>query len=200
MKYLSKKQILTIPNLLSLFRLLLIPVIWVLYQQGLYIWALWVTALSALTDVVDGRIARRYNMVSDFGKILDPIADKLTQLALMLCLMKRYPFFMAVIFLFVAKEAIMLIFGCITLVTKDQVNSSKWYGKLSTVVLYGVMMYLLLFPGTAAMTARILCWICGGIMLLALILYLRFYIALLSKSGSRQASNSAFIAEGSPHE
>lgn len=200
MKYLSKKQILTIPNLLSLFRLLLIPVIWVLYQQGLYIWALWVTALSALTDVVDGRIARRYNMVSDFGKILDPIADKLTQLALMLCLMNRYPSFMAVIFLFVAKEAIMLIFGCITLVTKDQVNSSKWYGKLSTVVLYGVMMYLLLFPGTAAMTARILCWICGGIMLLALILYLRFYIALLSKSGSRQASNSAFIAEGSPHE
>ena len=200
MKYLSKKQILTIPNLLSLFRLLLIPVIWVLYQQGLYIWALWVTALSALTDVVDGRIARRYNMVSDFGKILDPIADKLTQLALMLCLMKRYPSFMAVIFLFVAKEAIMLIFGCITLVKKDQVNSSKWYGKLSTVVLYGVMMYLLLFPGTSVMTVRILCWICGGIMLLALILYLCFYIALLSKSGSRQTDNATFTAEGSPHE
>ena len=86
-KRLQKKEIFTIPNLLSLFRLCLIPLIVYEYcsVQNTTLAVLFI-ALSALTDVLDGKIARRFNMVSDVGKVLDPIADKLTQAALIICL------------------------------------------------------------------------------------------------------------------
>ena len=87
---LKKEDILTIPNFLSFFRILLIPVIAVLYSiYDSHIAAVVVIALSGLTDILDGKIARRFNMVSDFGKFIDPVADKLTQLAMILCLLAK---------------------------------------------------------------------------------------------------------------
>ena len=86
-RILKKDQILTIPNLLSIIRLLMIPlIIWLYCEAQQYGLAVIVILLSGLTDIVDGFIARKYHMVSDFGKILDPAADKLTQAALILCL------------------------------------------------------------------------------------------------------------------
>ena len=83
----NKKDILTIPNLLSLLRLLMIPVIvWLYVKEKNYYAATGMVILSGATDIADGIIARKCNMVSDFGKILDPIADKLTQAALIICL------------------------------------------------------------------------------------------------------------------
>lgn len=88
----KKDQILTIPNLLSVVRLLLIPVIvWLYCGKQEYTAAVVVILLSGITDIADGIIARKYHMVSDFGKILDPIADKLTQAAIILCLTYNYP-------------------------------------------------------------------------------------------------------------
>lgn len=81
----------------------------------------------------DGIIARKFNMVSDFGKILAPIADKLTQLALLLCLTVRHKLMIALIVLFIIREFCMLVMGYITMRRHDSVNSSKWYGKLTTV-------------------------------------------------------------------
>ena len=80
-------RILTVPNLLSFFRILLIPVIICLYFKEQYWWAFGLLVLSGATDVVDGWIARTFHVVSDFGKAIDPVADKLTQIALLLCLM-----------------------------------------------------------------------------------------------------------------
>ena len=83
----NKKDILTIPNLLSLFRLLMIPVIvWLYVKEKNYYAAAAMVLISGATDIADGIIARKFNMISDFGKILDPMADKLTQGALIICL------------------------------------------------------------------------------------------------------------------
>lgn len=91
---LDKKQIFTIPNLLSTFRIVLAFVfLAAFYQSGASGRSNLLTAiilLSALTDFLDGKIARKFNMVSELGKILDPIADKITQGVLILCLMKEY--------------------------------------------------------------------------------------------------------------
>ena len=81
----KKEQLFTIPNLLSLVRLALIPlIVWLYCVKHEYLWAVVVVVLSGVTDIVDGFIARKYHMVSDFGKILDPVADKLTQAALII--------------------------------------------------------------------------------------------------------------------
>ena len=74
----------SIPNMLSYFRLLLIPLFIVLYVHEDFTEALITLAVSGLSDILDGRIARKYNMVTDLGKVLDPVADKLTQCAMML--------------------------------------------------------------------------------------------------------------------
>ena len=104
-----KKEILTIPNLLSLFRLLLIPVYMSIYLKENYYLAAAILVVSCLTDAVDGWIARRFNMISNLGKLLDPVADKATQFTLIICLALRYPILLYLVGLFVVKESFQLI-------------------------------------------------------------------------------------------
>lgn len=188
-KHLKKENILTIPNLLSLIRILLIPfVIWLYCAQKAYIHTFIVIAISGFTDIIDGKIARKFNMISDVGKVLDPIADKLTQAALVICLIARYPWMWALLALFAVKECLMLLWGYLTLKSTDTINGAKWYGKLSTVVLYAVMMILILFVDIPKAGANALMLLCGGMMLLSLVMYGRFYHAILDQapSGSQQ--------------
>ena len=72
----------TIPNWLSYIRIALIPVFAVLFYKGYVGWAMLVLGLSGLSDFLDGKIARKFNQVSDLGKIIDPVADKLTQITI----------------------------------------------------------------------------------------------------------------------
>lgn len=182
---LKKENILTIPNLLSLIRILLIPVIiWLYSVEEAYLPTILVIALSGFTDIIDGKIARKFNMVSDVGKVLDPIADKLTQAVLVICLMARYPRMRALLSLFAVKECLMLLWGYWTLKRTDTINSAKWYGKLSTVVLYAVMMVLILFVDIPEAGANALMLLCGGMMLLSLVLYGRFYHGILEQAPS----------------
>ena len=142
-----KDQVLTIPNLLSVIRLALIPlIVWLYIGKQEYSAAVAVILISGATDIIDGFIARKFNMVSDLGKILDPVADKLTQATVILCLTVKYRWMRGLIVLFVVKEIIMAVLGYMAIQKKDVVNSAKWYGKLNTVVLYLVMMCLILFP------------------------------------------------------
>ena len=106
-----REEAFSIPNLLSYFRLLLIPVFIVLYVHEEFTAALITLAVSGLSDILDGRIARKYNMVTDLGKVLDPVADKLTQCAMMLCVAMRYPAMWWLLGLHVVKEIIMLVMG-----------------------------------------------------------------------------------------
>ena len=188
-KHLKKENILTIPNLLSLIRILLIPFIIRLYcVQKAYMHTFIVIVISGFTDIIDGKIARKFNEISDVGKVLDPIADKLTQAALVICLIARYPWMWALLALFAVKECLMLLWGYLTLKSTDTINGAKWYGKLSTVVLYAVMMILILFVDIPQAIATALMLLCGGMMLLSLVMYGRFYHAILDQapSGSQQ--------------
>lgn len=186
-RILKKGDILTVPNLLSMFRLALIPlIVWLYCGAKKYLAAIGVLLLSGLSDIVDGFIARRFGMVSDFGKILDPVADKLTQGALLFCLLLKYRLMWALIAVFLIRETTMIIMGMVVIKKSDEVNSARWYGKLNTVVLYGVMMALILFPNIPLWAANSLICLCGAVILLSLVLYARFYRNFLREKGLKK--------------
>lgn len=145
-----RKEIFTIPNLLSMFRLILIPVYVKIYLNASdtrdYIIAGIILAASCLTDAIDGKIARKYNMISTLGKILDPMADKFTQLALTICLSLKYPVLNPVLALFLVKEVSQLVGAIILLSKGNPFPSSIFAGKLCTTVLFVSLITLVLFP------------------------------------------------------
>ncbi len=145
-----KKDVFTVPNLLSLLRLLLIPVYITLYLRAVtpeqYQLAAMIIALSCLTDALDGMIARRWNMISILGKVLDPAADKLTQFALTVCLSLRYPPLKPVLFLFLVKEILQLVLGAAYLHRGKILPGALMTGKVCTTVLFFSLTGLVLFP------------------------------------------------------
>lgn len=151
-----KKEIFTIPNLLSLFRLALIPVYMAVYLEASepeqYYTAGGILAVSCLTDAIDGKIARQYNMISTLGKILDPLADKITQFTLTLCLSLKYPHLRPVLCLFVIKELFQLAAGIFHLRRGKMLPGALLAGKICTTVLFVSLTALVLFP---AMPERI---------------------------------------------
>ena len=124
-----------IPNILTIIRFLLIPILIFSAIEHDYVSTIIVLTISGLTDILDGYIARKYNLISDLGKLLDPLADKATQLALLatLTILKFIPVWIVIIV--VIKEFLM-ISGASFLYGKELVVSSKWYGKLATVLFY----------------------------------------------------------------
>ncbi len=178
-KLLTREQILTIPNAMSLFRLVLVPFIGILYTRGDEYFAITLLALSALTDVFDGVVARKLNMVSDLGKVLDPIADKLTHFVLLLCLIAKYKSIIWILVLLIVKELLMLTFGGIVLRRTNNVHSAQWHGKMSTVVFELTMFFLMLFPDIKSAIGELMIDVCGVVMIFSLTLYLLFYIRIL---------------------
>ena len=138
-----------IPNALSLLRIALVPVFLLLYLARLDRWAFAVLVLSGLTDALDGFIARRFNQITDCGKLLDPISDKLTQVAVVIALATRYGELWPLVVLCLIKETCQAVGGVIMLKRHCEVRGSKWFGKVSTVVFYAAMSALVLFdlPG-----------------------------------------------------
>lgn len=145
-----KKEIFTIPNLLSLFRLALLPLYVVIYLNARepreYFMAGAIMAVSCLTDAIDGKIARQFNMISTVGKILDPLADKITQFTLTLCLSLKYPILNPVLCLFVIKEAFQLVVGLMNLRKGKMLPGALMAGKVCTTVLFVSLIALVLFP------------------------------------------------------
>lgn len=145
-----KKEIFTIPNLLSLFRLALIPVYISIYlnaqETADYYLAAAILAVSCLTDLIDGKIARHYNMISTLGKVLDPLADKLTQFTLIVCLTVKYPVLKYLISLFVLKEGFQLIAGCLNLRKGKMLKGALLTGKICTTVLFVSLIVLVMIP------------------------------------------------------
>ena len=150
MKHFSKKEIFSIPNLMGYFRILLIPAFCYLYltaeNEHEYFLAALVVLISSLTDLFDGKIARRFHMVTELGKALDPIADKLTHAALAICLATRYPLMWVLITLLAVKEGYMGIMGLIFLRKGKMLNGAMWFGKVCTAILFAGLFVLFLFP------------------------------------------------------
>ena len=124
-----------IPNILTIVRFIFIPAIVLALSSDNYLLALILFTLSSLTDVLDGKIARKYNAISDFGKLMDPLADKLTQLSVLVTLAIKNVIPWWIVVVLVLKETVMIA-GASFLYGKSLVVSSKWYGKLTTVLIY----------------------------------------------------------------
>lgn len=143
----TKKDVLTIPNFLSLVRILLVPLFVYQYFANFeyhYYYAGLTLIISGLTDVVDGFIARTFNMISSVGKMLDPFADKLTQGVIVVCLAMNHPLLVPLIVLFYAKEFTMLL-GAVRLLKMElRPSEAKWWGKLATVVMYSLLVLTLI--------------------------------------------------------
>ena len=167
----NNKKIFTIPNILSMMRIILVPIIaWMYFDKSIhnhYLVALILVFLSAATDVLDGFIARKFNMITDLGKILDPIADKLTQFVVVFCLACDHPLMITVAAIIFAKELMMLIGAVIFVKQGNETPYARWWGKLTTIVLYAtILMYILssfldtVLPEWLSITAISLCIAC----------------------------------------
>lgn len=145
-----KKEILTVPNMLSLFRLILIPVYIVIYLNATepvhYFIAAGILAVSCLTDLIDGKIARHFNMMSKVGQILDPMADKLTQFSLAVCLAIEYPVIWLMVCLIFVKEIFQLAAAIVFLRKGQMLKGALFTGKMCTTILFTSLILLVLIP------------------------------------------------------
>jgi len=174
-----KKEIITIPNILSLFRLLLIPVYAYIYltaetANDFYL-AGGIFILSSLTDMADGIIARKFNMISRLGKILDPIADKVTQGIIMICLALKHANIWMLFAFFVIKEGFMTVMGIINLKKGKMLNGAKFSGKICTTVLFISMIIMVLFPDISQKGINSLIIVSSFFMLYSFVSYLVMY-------------------------
>ena len=174
-----KKEILTIPNILSLFRLALIPVYVLIYlnakEPSHYFISAGILAVSCLTDLIDGKIARKFNMISTLGKILDPLADKLTQFTLILCLGVRYQALRYLFALFMIKEGFQTIAGMVNLRKGKMLDGALISGKVCTTVLFLSLIMMVLIPTLDVKTVNMIATVDALFMLIAFIDYIHAY-------------------------
>lgn len=181
----SQSKILTIPNLLSFFRLCLIPVfMWLYCVERNYLWTGIILIISGLTDTVDGIIARKFNMISDLGKVLDPIADKVTQAAMLFCLLTRFPLMIAPLALMVVKEFFMGVTGLLVIQKTGKVLGADWHGKVNTWLLYAMMIIHVFWYNIPDVVSKVLIGICVVMMLISLVLYGRHNLKALRETGT----------------
>lgn len=167
-----QNKILTIPNILSFFRLFLIAPMIVLYASEQYLGVLTVLVISGISDIADGIIARKFNMISDFGKALDPIADKLTQLVVLICLISRFPYMAIPAVFLVVKELAAGITVLISIKKTNAVKGAAWHGKLTTIVIYITMVVHLIWFNIPTSASLIMIATCIAVMTLSFVLYI----------------------------
>lgn len=168
----EKKRLFTIPNLLTMLRILIIPLfIWTYIVKRDTLMTALVLGVSGLTDILDGQIARRFNMVSDLGKLLDPIADKATQGAMLICLVTRFPVMWIPLGLLAVKEAFVGITSVLMIQETGKVEGAEYHGKVTTVLLYGMMLVHLLWGDIPSGLSIALIVITVLMMLISMVLY-----------------------------
>ena len=167
-----------VPNILTVLRFFLIPFTLYFLANDQYIIAICFIILSGITDVLDGAIARKYNLITNFGKLIDPLADKITQLSLLGTLVVKNIIPLWILVIVLIKEAAMVA-GASFLYGKELVVSSKWYGKASTVLFYLAIILSMIFKdlGINVWVDLIIYYIAVGMTLFSLVMYFReFYM------------------------
>ena len=179
MKTHSKGEIFSIPNLMSCLRLVLIPVFCWMYLTAEtdrdFLWAGAVVLLSSLTDMLDGWVARTFHMITDLGKVLDPVADKLTHAALAVCLALRHPLMWALLALMAVKEGYMGLKGLQLMRRGQMLDGAMWFGKVCTALLFVGLLVLFLFPHLPAAFANGLILVMMADMLYTLCRYVALF-------------------------
>ena len=174
-----KKELFTIPNLFSAFRLLLIPVYMYIYLNASkpthYYVAAAILAVSCLTDMIDGKIARKFNMISTFGKFLDPLADKATQFTLIVCLAIRYPVLWYLVGLFFVKEVFQLVAAAVSFRKGKMLNGALISGKVCTTILFVSLILMIMFPSFSETTVTFIACVDAVFIIIAFIDYFLAY-------------------------
>ena len=129
--------------MLSAFRLCLIPFITTTYSQGFFVIATMLLLISGVTDMLDGMIARRFGQISEFGKFIDPLADKLTMASVVFALLLHHPPLWVTLTVLVTKELLTLIGAYILYKKGARPSESKLFGKLSTLFLYLILFFIM---------------------------------------------------------
>lgn len=182
----GEDRIWTIPNILSIFRLLLIPVFVYTYcgLKNDLLTAL-VLLLSGISDTADGVIARKFNMITTLGKAIDPVADKLTQIAMLLCLLTRFPSLIVLLLLLVIKELTDGVMSLLILTKKKTVLCADWHGKLTTFLLYATMILHLIWGAIPPAVSNASIAVCSAVTLMSFILYFIRNIRALSRKNEQ---------------
>ena len=169
----TKDQILTIPNMLSFFRMALIPVIvWVYCGLEMPLLALAFILLSGLTDIIDGYIARKYDMITDFGKAIDPVADKMTQVAVLFCLVTRFKLMLLPLCIMAVKEIVMFTTRLCLFRKTEKVYGAVWHGKANTTILYLMIYTHIIWVNINITVSNVLIYIATGFMIFSFVAYL----------------------------
>lgn len=174
------RDLFNIPNMLTVLRIVLLPFIAWAYLNDKMTIAILLLLISGISDVLDGFIARRFNMTTALGKVLDPISDKLTQGIILACLAVRFRYLLALFFLLFIKEMIMGITGFYVVHKTGIVYSSRWHGKATTVLIYSTIMLHFLFPNIPKSIADILMIASICMMFISMRLYLKDNIKRLN--------------------
>lgn len=187
----KKEELYSIPNCMGYFRILLIPLFCFLYlhgdEQKDYYLAAGVILVSYITDFLDGQVARRFHMITEFGKLLDPVADKLTHGAIALCLAFRYEAMRYLFVLMVIKEGFMAVMGLINLRHGRKLDGAKWFGKFCTGALFILLFLLVAWPEIPLSWANGLIGGVTVIMILTLCLYIPEFWKMIRSWDRRKA-------------
>lgn len=184
------KKVFNIPNILSMFRIVLIPFFALLYFKAdaqntqYYFYASLALILSGISDLLDGVIARKFNQITYLGKILDPLADKLTQVVVVICVAIKLDSWVltAALMVFVVKEFLMLIGGFIILKNKITLQASKWYGKVATAVFYIVMAAIAMFDWISIEIAFLMILVAALFMMFAFSQYIMDFVSIMKNN------------------
>ena len=180
-----RNQNLTIPNMLSVLRILLVPFFAHFFMRENIEASVVVLLLSGLSDAVDGFIARKFNQITELGKILDPFADKITQGTVAICVGIKYPIICPVLIIFIVKELGMLILASQLITKKKKPGAAKWYGKVGTALFYITIVAVIgmdmmgITGGTFTAVAYVLLSLTAVMMVYAAYEYFRIYRRLL---------------------
>lgn len=176
----KKSEYFTIPNIMGYCRILLIPVFLYLYYRAEtskdYIVSFGVLSISFLSDFFDGKIARKFNMVTDFGKMLDPVADKLTQWSMAIAISFRVPMMIYFVILFALKEFYMGMMGLYIMKTFHKVNMAQMFGKISTVLLDMGVLVLLFYTSMPLEAANTIICCMMIVVVLAWVRYIFYHV------------------------
>lgn len=176
-----KGQFFKLPNILCYFRILLIPVYLTVYfnaGDNSPMAAAIILGVAALTDFTDGKIARKFNMQTEWGKLLDPIADKLLQIAVVVSLTFRFIMMRYLLILLLVKEAFMAITGFLLMRKGRQMDTPQWYGRFNTFYLFLTMIILLACGNLTYFYSGLIICFCFAVTLFSFVCYIVFYIRM----------------------
>lgn len=194
----KKRIIFTIPNLLSAFRICLIPLfVWLYCTKQNYLWPAAVLLLSGITDIADGFIARRFDMESALGRVLDPAADKLTQGAVLLCLLPRYPVMLMLLLALIVKEIQNGVTGMMIIWKKGLVCGAERHGKAAAFVLYAMLTVHLVWYHIPIQLSDLLIGISFAMILLSMLLYAVRNMKILTGKQAETALEKRYISDKS---